>query len=140
MFASYRKYMCVSYSHVKGAWSYFSKFSFLLDVKNHHSKDVNFKFQLKRLSHLDVQRNFVYWYCSCLFYILLCNLNYGYYTQAGYHAYLPNGMISSCGICHGLWEKLSFFCDTKISKMLKKIVLNLTHFMTLPTIFPVPFI
>ena len=32
---------------VKGAQSYVSKFIFLLHLKNHHSKDVNLKFQLK---------------------------------------------------------------------------------------------
>ena len=49
----------------KGARSYFSKFSFLFYLKNHHSKDANFKFQLKRSSRLDVRSNFVY--CSCLY-------------------------------------------------------------------------
>ena len=37
--------------------------SFLFHLKNHHSKDVNFKFHLKRSSRLDVRSNFVY--CSC---------------------------------------------------------------------------
>ena len=40
-------------------------FSFLFHLKNHHSKDVKLKFQLKRSSHLDVQSKFVY--CSCLY-------------------------------------------------------------------------
>ena len=35
---------------IKSARSYFSKFSFLLHLKNHHSKVVNSKFGLKRLS------------------------------------------------------------------------------------------
>ena len=46
-------------SYIKGAWSYFSTFSFLFHLKNHHSKDVNFKFGLKRSSRLDVRSNFV---------------------------------------------------------------------------------
>ena len=50
---------------IKGARSYFSKFSFLFHLKNHHSKDVNFKFQSKQSSCLDVQSNFVS--CSCLY-------------------------------------------------------------------------
>ena len=50
---------------LKGARSYFSKSSFLFHLKNHHSKDVYFKFQLKRLNRLDVRSNFVY--CSCLY-------------------------------------------------------------------------
>ena len=44
---------------LKDARFYFTKFSFLFHLKNHHSKDVNFKFQLKRSSHLD-EANFVY--------------------------------------------------------------------------------
>ena len=47
---------------IKDARSYFQKFSFLFHLKNHLSKDVNFKFQLKRSSLLDVRSNFVY--CS----------------------------------------------------------------------------
>ena len=43
---------------LKGARSYFSKFSSLFYLKNHHSKDVNFKFQLKRSSRLDIRSNF----------------------------------------------------------------------------------
>ena len=50
---------------VKGAQSYFPKLSFLLNLKDRHSKDVNFKFHLKQSS------NFVY--CSCL-YLILCKL------------------------------------------------------------------
>ena len=43
----------------------FSKFSFLFHLKNHYSKDVNFKFQLKQSSRLEIRSNFVY--CSCLY-------------------------------------------------------------------------
>ena len=50
--------------HFKGAPSYFSKSSFLIHLKNHHSKDVNLNFQLKRSRRLNVQGNFVD--CSCL--------------------------------------------------------------------------
>ena len=39
---------------------YFSKFSFLLHLKDHHSKDVNFKFHLKQSSRLHIRSNFVY--------------------------------------------------------------------------------
>ena len=46
--------------HFKDAWSYFSKFSFLFHLKNHQSKGVNIKFQLKRSSRLDVPSNLVY--------------------------------------------------------------------------------
>ena len=45
----------------KGAWSYLSKFSFPFHLTNYYSKHVNFKFQLKRSSRLDVQSNFVYY-------------------------------------------------------------------------------
>ena len=41
--------------YIKGARSYFSKFSFLFHLKNHHSKDAHLKFQLKRSGHLDVR-------------------------------------------------------------------------------------
>ena len=40
---------------LKNARSYFSKFNFLFHLKNHHSKDINFKSQLKRSGCLDVQ-------------------------------------------------------------------------------------
>ena len=50
--------------------SYFSKFSFLFHLKNHHSKDVNFKFQLKQLSGLGVRCNFVY----CCLYLICVSL------------------------------------------------------------------
>ena len=43
----------------------FFKFSFLFQLKNHHWKDVNLKFQLKRSSQLDVQSNSAH--CSCLY-------------------------------------------------------------------------
>ena len=39
---------------LKGARFYFSKFSFLIYLKDHHTKDVNLKFQLNRSSRLDV--------------------------------------------------------------------------------------
>ena len=39
---------------IKGARFYFSKFSFLFHLKNHHSKDVNLNFWLKPSSHLDM--------------------------------------------------------------------------------------
>ena len=45
---------------IKDAHSYFSKFSFMFHLKNHHSKDVNLKFQLKWSCCLDVRSNFVY--------------------------------------------------------------------------------
>ena len=53
-------------SWFKGAWSYFSKFSFLFHLKNHHFKDVNWEFQLKWSSHLDARSRFVY--CSCQYF------------------------------------------------------------------------
>ena len=49
---------------VKGARSYFSKFISPFHMKNHYSKDVNFKL-LKRSNRLDLRSNFVY--CSCLY-------------------------------------------------------------------------
>ena len=49
---------------VKGVGSYSSKLCFLFHLKNHHSqRSVNFKFQLKQSSHLDVWCNFVYYSC-----------------------------------------------------------------------------
>ena len=52
-------------SRLKGARSYFYKFSFVFHVKDHHTKDVNLKFQLNWSNCLDVVSNFVY--CSCLY-------------------------------------------------------------------------
>ena len=43
----------------------FFKIKFSVSLKDHHSKDVNLKFQLKRSSRLDVGSNFVYF--SCLY-------------------------------------------------------------------------
>ena len=56
-------------------WPYFSKFSFLFYLKNHHSKVINSKFQLKRPSLLDVQSTFVI--CSCPYFTTMLVL-YGY--------------------------------------------------------------
>ena len=62
----------ISYSSkFKDARSCFSKFSFLFHLKDHHIKDINFKFQLNRSSRLDVGNYFV----DHSF--LLCKLNYG---------------------------------------------------------------
>ena len=47
------------YQHLD-AWSYLSNFSFLFHLKNHHSKDVDFKFQLRRSSRSNLPSNFVY--------------------------------------------------------------------------------
>ena len=56
-----------SYDCLKGARSYFSKFCCLFHLKNHHSKDVNLKFQLKRSSRLDLQskRNLLSMFANC---------------------------------------------------------------------------
>ena len=56
-----------SYECLKGAQSYFSKFCCLFHLKNHHSKDVNLKFQLKRSSRLDLQseRNLLSMFANC---------------------------------------------------------------------------
>ena len=51
---------CDPFNYFKGARSYFLKFSSLFHLKNHHSKGVNLKFQLKRSSRLDERSNFVY--------------------------------------------------------------------------------
>ena len=102
---------------LEAARSYFSKFSSLFHLKNHHSKDVNFKFQLKRSSHLDVRINCVY---IVVAYILLCN--YGYHNQTCFPYNLLNGTLFSCKICHGLRGKYELSCDSKISKSLKKNV------------------
>ena len=47
----------------KCAWSYFSKPSFLLHLEDHHTKDVNLKFHLKRLSHFDCKLQLPISYC-----------------------------------------------------------------------------
>ena len=48
---------------LKGA-QYVSKFCFLCHLKNHHSKDVNSKFEFKWSSRMDVRSSFLI--CSCL--------------------------------------------------------------------------
>ena len=45
----------------------FPKFNFIFDLKDHHTKDVNFKVQLKWSNRLDLVSNFVY--CSCLYHV-----------------------------------------------------------------------
>ena len=84
----YMTYMNIKYWNsnmnlnlIKDAQSYFSKLSFLLHLKNHYSKDVNSKIQLKRSSRLDVRSN-LYIAGAC---ILLCKLNYGYHNQTRFH-------------------------------------------------------
>ena len=42
-----------------------SKLSFIFNLKDHHIKDVNFKFQLNWSNRLDLVSNFVH--CSCLY-------------------------------------------------------------------------
>ena len=81
------------YKCFKGAWSYFSKFSFLFHVKNHLSKDVNLEFQLKQSSRLDVGSS-----CIAVACILLCKLYYSYHDQACFHQYLPNETLFGCKI------------------------------------------
>ena len=54
-------------------------------------------------------------------YISLCKLNYGYHNQALFHQNLPKETYFSHKIEHGLWEKYDLYCDTKISKSLKKL-------------------
>ena len=49
----------------KGLRSYFSKFSLVFHLRDHHNKNVNLKFQLNWSNHFDVVSNFVY--CSCLY-------------------------------------------------------------------------
>ena len=53
---------------LKGAQSYFSKFSFLFHLKNHHSKVVNIKLGLKRSTVCMYEANL----CIAVAYILMC--------------------------------------------------------------------
>ena len=60
----------------------------------------------------------------CIFavaYFLPCKLNYGYLNQARFHWYLPNGTLSSCEICHGLWENISFLLIPKSPNIWEKV-------------------
>ena len=100
----------------KGAQSYFSRFSFLFHLKNHLSKDVNFKFQLKQSSRLDVQ-TILYIYCSCP-YLYCVSLIMVTITR---HFILSSTQNIFHLNCHGLWEKYELSCDSKISKSLKKV-------------------
>ena len=108
----------------KSSWLDFSKLRvfclFLLCLKkNHHSRDVDLKFQLKGSSCLDVRNNFKY--CSCLyllfFYIvILVTITTGYKVTFSLISW--KGNLFRCKICHGLWEsELSY--DTEISESLK---------------------
>ena len=49
-----RLHMRSIFNLLKGVRSYFSKLVSLFHLQNRHSKDVNFKFQLKRSSRLDL--------------------------------------------------------------------------------------
>ena len=96
-----------TYSPLKGARSYFSKFSFVFHLKCHHTKDVNLKFQLNWSNRLDV-------------------VSYNYYvsfiTADGYHIQTLFSLISSKRITFQLWnfmryeKNMRITCDTKISK------------------------
>ena len=53
--------------------------------------------------------------------ILYHDCNCLYVTITRFHWYLPNGKLSRCKICHGLWlSKIWASCDSKISKSWKK--------------------
>ena len=54
-------------------------------------------------------------------YTLLCKLNYGHQNHTHFHQYLPNRIIFSCKIWHGLWEQYEFSCDTKSPEVWKKV-------------------
>ena len=105
--------------------AYFSKFSFLFYLKNHHFKDVisNFSWNGQAVPMYEAIL------CIAVSYILLCKLNHGYHNQTCFHHYLPNRMLFSHEIWHGQWEKYDLPCDTKISKCLKKSWKDRTRFL-----------
>ena len=66
----------------KGARSHLSNFSvFFFHLKNHHSKDVNLKFLLKRSGRLDIYEGDSY---IAVAYTLPYKLNYGYHNNQAY--------------------------------------------------------
>ena len=96
----------------------FQNLDFWFHLKNHHSKDINWKFQLKSVKPFGCTTVILF---IAVAYILLCKLNYGYHNQACFHWFLWNGTLFSREILHGLWEKYELSCDAKISKSLKKV-------------------
>ena len=100
---------------VKGVRSYFFfKITFLFNLKNHNSKDVNFKFQLKRSSRLDVRSNFVYIADAyILYYVSLITVTL---TRHVFTNIFKTARFSPVTFAMGY--ELS--CDSKISKILKK--------------------
>ena len=68
---------------------------------NHHSRNVNLKFQSKRSGYFLCTK----WLCILQLYTLLSELKYGYHNETCFHLYLLNGKLFSCNIWCGLWEK-----------------------------------
>ena len=100
---------------LKGAQSYFSKFSFLLHLKNHHSKHVNLKFCLKWSSSLDVQSIFVYIsYCVSVILVIITKHPFIHIFQ------ITPQLKKKKKNSMGYQKSMSFSCDTKIYKSLKK--------------------
>ena len=108
---------CWSGKWGKGARPYFSKFSFLFHLKNHHSKDVKVNLWLKRSSHLDIYDAILY--IAVRHYLTL--YNYVYHNQAFFHLYLPNRTRISymSWVMRKIWALLWYQNLQKFFKSLK---------------------
>ena len=113
----------ISFSFILRGWSSFSKFSFLLHLKNHHSKPVNLKFQLKQSSCFEYE---AIWYIAVAL-TLLCKVNYGSHN-------LPHVFINTVQMEHfsavkfamGYEQNMSFFVIPKSKKRWHKVEKNQT--------------
>ena len=92
---------------------------FFFPLKNHHSKDVNFKFQLKWSSHLNLQSNFLL-QLLISYYVSLIMVTTTICSHVFVNIYQMESLFN-CEIWHGLWEKYELSCDSKISKSSKKV-------------------
>ena len=95
----------------------FSNFSFLFHLKNHYSKDVNFKFHLKRSSCLDVRSNSVCCSCSCL----LCKLFMVTITRHVFTNIFQTDHFPAVTFSMGYEKNMSFFVIAKSPKVWKRL-------------------
>ena len=101
---------------LKAARSYFSKFSFLFHLKNHHSGDVKFEISVETIKPFGRTNNFVY--CSCLSYCV--SLIMVTITRHVFNDIFQRRHVSAVSFATAYEKKNELSCDTKICKSLKK--------------------
>ena len=88
---------------LKGARSYFLKFSFVFQLKNYYSEDVNSKFLLKRSTRLDVRSEAIL--CIAVTHSLLCKLMVTLHKHVFIHIFPTEAVKLDMG-CEEIWAFL----------------------------------